>query len=827
MAAECPEALADLRAMVEAGWVEPVGCSYGQPYGLFHGGESNIRQFTYGVRATRRLLGVRPRTFWEEEFYWFPQLPQVLRGCGYTGACLFFQWTWHTPEVPKEAASLIWWEGIDGSRILTLPRNDLNVHQWPEDFDGLLEQGLVNELEHPAIVQWLELMPSRDWMCRSEVLLPRLKELMGDGRFDVRPRTMGGLIEELSKGATKLPDDEAASEIPVRRYGPDDMWHGVTLGKNGDSHPRSSAYCESKIMSAEAIASLLGLVGRPYPSWDVYPSWELEEAWRELLAAQHHDNHECERLCGFVGEASFMRAENLAGNVDRRCIESLAARLDVIDGTIVVFNPSGDRRDMLLTTSMDLRGEVVEDVPAFGYRVVPRATRGQTKVHAHRQRGDIILSRGDMRVEIDSRRGVITQIKSADFPEGVLAPDRPIGALSLILPEGEETFDDVEVELTEFAGRPTVVVARISPDGRGGVGVRISLGALLDAVEISFMVDHIPTPAGGLHGGLTTHIAPAMAPFDLVHDHPYGVGETTGRGRRVRKYPTGDWMTSRQVFEDVVDPVTALRFVDLVETGGQRGLLCLHDGSQQWFRTDEGVECLLTTWDPWDGDFRAHVDAGITLLPHGPMTHVQRVRVAKLTRSNWLVGVHAGERGKLPDVFGPIDLDASSGVRAEAFHRESAKSGEHLPDWAGHRMAAESQGACTHPFVLRLVEWNDEPAEVTLKLVGEAARVAKTNPLGETGPWRFGEAPPGAPAHLRDTGWLDVEPADPPAWAGAVRVGGRAPAWSRVRLSMRRREIATVMADLVMGRKQWRDLDAKREVWATIHKADMREERGS
>jgi hypothetical protein len=35
------------------------------------------------------------------------------------------------------------------------------------------------------------------------------------------------------------------------------------------------------------------------------------------------------------------------------------------------------------------------------------------------------------------------------------------------------------------------------------------------------------------------------------------------------------------------------------------------------------------------------------------------------------------------------------------------------------------------------------------------------------------------------------------------------------------------MADLVMGRKQWRDLDAKREVWATIHKADMREERGS
>jgi alpha-mannosidase len=35
---------------------------------------------------------------------------------------------------------------------------------------------------------------------------------------------------------------------------------------------------------------------------------------------------------------------------------------------------------------------------------------------------------------------------------------------------------------------------------------------------------------------------------------------------------------------------------------------------------------------------------------------------------------------------------------------------------------------------------------------------------------------------------------------------------------MRPREIATIYADLVMGRKQWRDLDAKRNVWATVHR---------
>src|SRR5205814_4507009 len=148
MAAECPEALAELREAIHQGIIEPVGCSYGQPYGLFHGGESNIRQLTYGARAVRRLLGVRPKSFWEEEFYFFPQLPQLLAQCGFTGASLFFQWTWHTPEVPKEPHSLILWEGIDGTRLPTLPRNALNVHQWPEDFDGLLDQGLIRELRN-------------------------------------------------------------------------------------------------------------------------------------------------------------------------------------------------------------------------------------------------------------------------------------------------------------------------------------------------------------------------------------------------------------------------------------------------------------------------------------------------------------------------------------------------------------------------------------------------------------------------------------------------------------------------------------------------------
>ncbi|MCX7926473.1 MAG: hypothetical protein N2554_11790, partial [Fimbriimonadales bacterium] len=108
LAAEAPDVLEELKQALAQGQIEIVGASYGQPYGLFHGGESNIRQRVYGVRAVMRLLGVRPRVFWEEEFDFFPQLPQMLRGVGYEYACLFYQWTWHTPYMPFEDAPAIW-----------------------------------------------------------------------------------------------------------------------------------------------------------------------------------------------------------------------------------------------------------------------------------------------------------------------------------------------------------------------------------------------------------------------------------------------------------------------------------------------------------------------------------------------------------------------------------------------------------------------------------------------------------------------------------------------------------------------------------------------
>ena len=59
LAGDDPTALAELVSAVHDGTIDVVGGSYGQPYGLFHGGESNVRQRVLGARVVRRLLGVR------------------------------------------------------------------------------------------------------------------------------------------------------------------------------------------------------------------------------------------------------------------------------------------------------------------------------------------------------------------------------------------------------------------------------------------------------------------------------------------------------------------------------------------------------------------------------------------------------------------------------------------------------------------------------------------------------------------------------------------------------------------------------------------------
>jgi len=771
LAVEAPEVLAELRAAIARGQVEVAGASYGQPYGLFQGGESNARQRIYGARTARRLLGVWPRTFWEEEFDFFPQLPQMLRGAGFEYASLFYQWTWHTPHLPLEEAPAICWEGQDGSRLLAAPRGPLNLHQWPEDFAGLLESPALRSASAPCLVQWLELMPSPDWMCRSELLLPPLRALMENPAFELRFVTLPEYL------------DQVRGQAVLRRYTLDDVYHGTSLGKNGDLFRRLSRRAEQSVLAAESFSALSGFFGRPYPGWDVYPTWELEEAWRELLSAQHHDNDECEGLCGHVGRRSYERSLGLSADVAGRTMRAVAGRASGPAGSQVVFNPLGWPRSAALLVSGAPR--LVDDAPPFGYRTVEDDDgRAPEPVTVEATAGAYTLRRGDLAVSVDRARGVITQITSPHFPDGALAPEAPLADLSLTRGGELDRFSRAEVAVQDSAWGPRLRITRYSREG-AAVEIEASLAPEIDALDLSFEAANLPRPDPRHHAALQTTIAANLPNARLIHDHPYGLSEIHAPGSYPRKYPTGDWMTSPQVYEEVRHPFTALQLLDLDE--GRRGLLVLHDGSQAMLLDEPGsarVRNVLSMYDAWDEDyFVGELHARLRLVPHGPLTHAERWKLAQEFTRPALVETKQAKGGDLPSRFAGLWYDAP-GVALTAFYREEESAGAYLADYAGQGMG--------HPFVVRLVELNGAAVTAELRVPGLLAAAYCTNLLGQRA----------------ET--LRPRPTEAPL-AGLGE-------WSAIAVTLRPYEIATLYLDPELGRKQARNLDEHRGVWATAHR---------
>lgn len=745
IAAEDPEALALLKEAVAAGEIEIVGASYAQPYGLFHHGESAVRQLVYGARAVERLAGTRPLSFWEEEFYFFPQLPQLLVDLGYEYASLFFQWTWHTPHVPVEEDPAIWWVGVDGTRILTLPRGPLNLHQWPEDFESLLEAPLLTTSAAPVVQQWLELLPSPDWMCRSELVADGVRQLVQRSDVDFQMGTMATVLEAVREHAVE------------RTYTMDDVFHGMSLGKNGDHGHRRSRRLEHQLLAAEAFAVLASTGGRPYPHWDAYPGWELEECWRELLTFQHHDNDECEGLCGHVGYAGLDRAEAIVEQVIARTVKMIAARTPGAPGQAVALNPLGWRRDVVLNGRR-------WSIPPLGVRVLDVTSDAVVDpVLVHRADGRVLLRRGDFEIVVDEARGVVTGV--GDLSCG------PAGLGNLRWVSSGEPWD-FPPESVQVIGS-TVVVERRGPAGQP-VEVVFSMAPEADALDICFVGDLGAGPDGGAHAALMTLVEPDLEVTEVRADTPYALGPITGRGTYTRKYPTGEWMTSPQWYEEVRDPFTSLQLVDFLDDSGG-GLLWLHDGSQAFHRASAGAWNVLSMRDPWDeGYYIGRLAANARVIAHHGMSDTQRwQRAQEFTRPVLVEPVPGAGYAQETHVLSSMLSVSGQGVVLTACYRDSELAHRSRP---GHVDVA----AGTPTVLIRLVEFDGSPSTATITAPG-LRRAWRTTGAGEL---------------LEELLVVD----------------------GRVVMSMRQREIATVALDVDEARPVPRNLDDHRDVWATAHR---------
>lgn len=111
-----PEIFERVRARVAEGRWFPSGGMWVESDVNLPGGEALVRQLTYGTRFFEAEFGMRSRTLWLPDSFGYPAaLPQIARQAGMDGF-LTQKLSWN--RINQLPHSTMWWEGIDGSRIL-------------------------------------------------------------------------------------------------------------------------------------------------------------------------------------------------------------------------------------------------------------------------------------------------------------------------------------------------------------------------------------------------------------------------------------------------------------------------------------------------------------------------------------------------------------------------------------------------------------------------------------------------------------------------------------------------------------------------------------
>jgi alpha-mannosidase len=381
-----PALLDEIRTLVRDGRWEPVGGWWVEPDVNVPSGEALVRQGLYGQRTFQRLFGTTARVAWIPDTFGYAwTLPQIFRKAGFD----YFvtqKLRWNDTDAWTADRNLFWWQGRDGTRILTyIPygyshhlEDDRLAQQWTASRDStagghmLVLYGVGDHGGGPTI----EMMERRRALDR----VPTYPSLVGD-----LPHATLTRMEADGGSAAPVIDDELYLEYHRGVY---------------TSQASTKAWnrrMEGLLGAAEAAAAHASQLD-PGDAWYNYPRGALTQAWEKTLFNQFHDILPGSGIGDIYqdADADYREAERLATLALERAAERIASPLDTRppdDGVRpwLVVNPSGQTRSGTVSLEWDgdaarvvdgdgrplpsaLRdGELrfrVEDVPATGGRVV-------------------------------------------------------------------------------------------------------------------------------------------------------------------------------------------------------------------------------------------------------------------------------------------------------------------------------------------------------------------------------------------------------------------------------------------------------------------------
>lgn len=318
-----PRLYARVRQKVREGQFIPEGAMWVEGDVNMAGGESLIRQFVLGKRWFREEMGTDSQMAWMPDTFGFSgALPQIMKGCGVS---------WFAtqkllrcdPECQQFPYNLFWWEGIDGTRILSHIFKKNNAlfspaaltERWEQDrnqkekIDGMLFPfGYGDGGGGPTRIMVEMLRRCADLegapMCRVE----------SPAAYFRRAERAG--VENVYYGELYL------------------AWHRGTYTANARIK-RGVRRAEGALRQAEFLAGLLRLCGGREAAREREQERlaRLDAMWKELLYCQFHDV-----LPGTSIHSVNQEAEEILGRIEREGLTLAETFLYELAGEGAVFN---------------------------------------------------------------------------------------------------------------------------------------------------------------------------------------------------------------------------------------------------------------------------------------------------------------------------------------------------------------------------------------------------------------------------------------------------------------------------------------------------------
>ncbi|MDB4584382.1 hypothetical protein N9164_14615, partial [Draconibacterium sp.] len=320
-----PKMLAEIKKRVKEGRWNIVGGWWVEPDMNIPGGEAMVRQGLYGQLTFQRLLGQRAKVATNpDSFGHASTIPQIIQSQGMENY-IFMRPARHEKEIP---ADLFWWEGIDGTRVLTY-RIQYSYNNTREVRDRV--EQILDEYKDQPMKSFLAYYGAGDH---------------GGGATKINIRSINELKSEV--GAPEVfysttdryfnaMRTDKSLNLPVVK---DDLQHHAVGCYTVESAiKKGNRQSEAALVTAEKINAIGSLV------WGVnYPKDEFTTAWQRVLFLQFHDSSAGTSLVEHSQDAKegYGFALDVAHQATTMAIQKLEWQIPSEDPEseyIVVFNP--------------------------------------------------------------------------------------------------------------------------------------------------------------------------------------------------------------------------------------------------------------------------------------------------------------------------------------------------------------------------------------------------------------------------------------------------------------------------------------------------------